>query len=62
MDPDSNSNNKTNNDHSAAIVSGTWTQYLPQAFGIREMFETTPFRWCAREVLYYFIQDVYINI
>ena len=26
-----------------------WTKYLPEAFGIRENVQNSPFRWCARE-------------
>eukprot|EP00578_Thalassiosira_sp_NH16_P004960 CAMPEP_0181139872 /NCGR_PEP_ID=MMETSP1071-20121207/35010_1 /TAXON_ID=35127 /ORGANISM="Thalassiosira sp., Strain NH16" /LENGTH=244 /DNA_ID=CAMNT_0023226801 /DNA_START=10 /DNA_END=744 /DNA_ORIENTATION=- len=32
-----------------AVVSGTWTRFLPEAFGIRKEVEESPFRWCARE-------------
>lgn len=35
----SDSNNET----------ATWTEYLPQAFGIRQAVQESKYRWCARE-------------
>jgi hypothetical protein len=30
-------------------TSTSWTRYLPEAFGIRQSIEDSPFRWCVRE-------------
>ena len=29
--------------------TGTWVNYLPESFGLREAVRKSPFRWCARE-------------
>jgi hypothetical protein len=29
--------------------TATWTRYLPEAFGIREVVRKSPYRWCTRE-------------
>ncbi|KAL3791152.1 hypothetical protein HJC23_000572 [Cyclotella cryptica] len=29
--------------------SSSWTRFLPEAFGIRQTIEDSPFRWCVRE-------------
>ncbi|KAL3801558.1 hypothetical protein ACHAWO_001363 [Cyclotella atomus] len=29
--------------------SPSWTRFLPEAFGIRQSIEDSPFRWCVRE-------------
>mmetsp|Transcript_24120 Transcript_24120/g.28938 ORF Transcript_24120/g.28938 Transcript_24120/m.28938 type:complete len:177 (-) Transcript_24120:269-799(-) len=29
--------------------TGSWTRFLPEAFGIRQNIQESPFRWCVRE-------------
>lgn len=36
-----------------APETATWTRFLPEAFGIRENVQNSPFRWCVREVRYF---------
>jgi len=33
----------------ATVSKGKWTRFLPEAFGIRENVQKSPFRWCVRE-------------
>mmetsp|Transcript_15210 Transcript_15210/g.21698 ORF Transcript_15210/g.21698 Transcript_15210/m.21698 type:complete len:186 (-) Transcript_15210:36-593(-) len=33
----------------AAPTTAKWTRFLPEAFGIRENVQNSPFRWCVRE-------------
>ena len=35
--------------------TATWTRFLPEAFGIRENVQNSPFRWCVREVRYFLV-------
>ena len=43
--PSSNKKNVT----SDPLETAKWTQYLPQAFGIREAVRQSSYRWCVRE-------------
>jgi hypothetical protein len=33
----------------SAPETATWTRFLPEAFGIRQNIQNSPFRWCVRE-------------
>ena len=36
----------SNND---PLETAQWTNYLPEAFGLREAVRNSSYRWCARE-------------
>jgi hypothetical protein len=39
----------TNQQQSSERSTPSWIRYLPEAYGIRQSIEDSPFRWCVRE-------------
>ena len=37
------------NDNKDPLETAQWTNYLPEAFGLREAVKGSSYRWCARE-------------
>lgn len=39
----------TNDDDDGHVETATWTNYLPEAYGIRQSVQQSKYRWCTRE-------------